>query len=100
MSRENYILHKHIEKKKRLTNFDIVIIIASFLYPLTGIPQVIQIFQGATDGVSIYSWVGFMCFSTLFLIYGFKHKIVPMMITNSIWILIDSLVVIGFLLYN
>jgi len=100
MSRENYNLHKHIQKKKKLGAFDVIVIIASFMYPLSGIPQVIQIFQGSTDGVSLISWFGFMTFATIFLIYGLKHRVTPMIIANSIWIIIDGLVVIGYLLNN
>lgn len=98
MSRENYNLHKHVSKKKKLSAFDYIVIAASFMYPLSGIPQVIQIFQGTTDGVSIYSWLGFTLFATIFLIYGLKHRVTPMIIANSIWIVVDSLVVIGYLL--
>ncbi len=98
MSRENYNLHKHIEKKKKLTTFDVVVIVASFLYPLSGIPQVIQIFQGTTDGVSVYSWLGFTLFAGIFFAYGIKHKVTPMIIANSIWLVVDGLVVIGYLL--
>jgi uncharacterized protein with PQ loop repeat len=98
MSRENPAFHKHIQKKKKLTTFDIIVTIASFLYPLSSIYQVIQIFQGSTAGVSLYSWVSFAAFSSIFLIYGLKHRITPMIITNSIWLLMDSLVVVGYLI--
>lgn len=98
MSRENYNLHKHIETKKKLGAFDVIVIVASFLYPLSGVPQIIQIFQGTTDGVSIYSWLGFLLFASIFLVYGLKHRVTPMIIANSIWIIVDGLVVIGYLL--
>jgi uncharacterized protein with PQ loop repeat len=98
MSREYYEFHKHIQKKKKITSFDTVVIFASFLYPLSSIPQIIQIFHGSTDGVSLYSWASFAVFATIFLIYGHKHRIAPMMITNSIWLIMDSLVIIGLLL--
>jgi len=100
MSRENYHLHQHIKKKKKLSVFDVIVVIASFMYPLSGIPQVIQIFQGTTDGVSLISWVGFLTFASIFLIYGLKHRVTPMIIANSIWIVVDSLVIIGYLLNN
>ena len=98
MSRENYVFQKHIQKKKKITAFDAVVIAASFMYPLSSIPQVIQIFQGSTDGVSLLSWASFAVFAIIFLIYGLKHRITPMIITNSIWIIMDSLVIIGILI--
>ena len=98
MSRENIEFQKHIQKKKKITVFDTVVIIASFLYPLSSIPQAIQIFHGSTDGVSIYSWVSFAVFAAIFLTYGLKHRIVPMVITNSLWVVMDSIVIVGLLL--
>lgn len=97
MSRQNPIIHTHLSKKKRLTLFDKIIILAAFLYPLSGLPQVIEVFNGHTDGVSLWSWLGFICFSALFLAYGLVHKIAPMIITNILWIAVDSLVIIGLL---
>lgn len=97
MSRQNHLLHFHISKRKKLTYFDKLVAVAAFLYPLSGIPQVIEIFQGNIDGVSMLSWAGFIVFSILFLAYGVVHKITPMIVTNALWLVIDGLVVIGIL---
>lgn len=97
MSRQNHIVHAHLAKKKKLTLFDRIIILAAFLYPLSGLPQVIEVFNGQTEGVSLWSWLGFMCFSALFLAYGLIHKIAPMIITSILWLAVDSLVIIGLL---
>jgi len=98
MSVHNPDFDQHIQTKKKLTTFDIIVLFASFMYPLSGLPQVIQIFQGTTEGVSIYSWISFLVFASIFLTYGLKHRITPMIITNSIWIIVDGLVVISYLL--
>lgn len=95
MSRQNHVVHAHLAKKKTLTLFDKVIILAAFMYPLSGLPQVIEVFNGQTEGVSIWSWVSFMGFSALFLAYGLIHKIPPMIITNILWLAVDGLVIIG-----
>lgn len=68
---------------------------AAFLYPLSGIPQVIEVYNGQVDGVSLLSWLSFIAFSALFLSYGLIHKITPMIITNTLWLGVDGLVVIG-----
>lgn len=91
-------LHRHLQKKKKLTLFDKVVFVASFAYPLSGLPQAISVFNGNTVGVSFISWASFLVFSGLFLTYGLKHKVVPMIITNSIWLLVDGSVVVGLLL--
>lgn len=97
MSRQNHIVHAHLAKKKQLTLFDKIIILAAFLYPLSSLPQVVEVFNGQTEGVSILSWVSFMCFAGLFLAYGLIHKITPMIITNILWLAVDGLVIVGLL---
>ncbi len=53
MSRHNHILHFHISKKKRINFFDKTVVVASFVYPFSGIPQVVQVFNGNVAGVSL-----------------------------------------------
>jgi len=98
MSRPGIAFHEHISTKTKLSNFDKLAYLASFLYPLSGIYQVVDVLKGNTSGVSIYSWVGFSVFAGLFLVYGLKHKIVPMIISNIIWLAVDGAVVLGILL--
>lgn len=97
MSRQNHLVHAHTAKKKRLTLFDKIIIIAAFLYPLSGLPQVVEVFNGTASGVSLMSWLSFICFSALFLAYGLLHRITPMIITNILWLAVDGLVIVGLL---
>jgi uncharacterized protein with PQ loop repeat len=97
MSRQNPYLHFHINSKKKLTIFDHLITFASFIYPLMAVPQVFSVYSGNTEGVSLISWVGFLFFSASFFTYGMIHKIKPMIISNSIWVLVDGMTVIGLL---
>lgn len=97
MSNHNHFIYRK-NTKKTVSKFDKFIFIASFMAPLNGIPQVIAVFNGTTNGVSLFSWLGFLVFSTLFFIYGLIHKIKPMMITNILYAIIDGLVVLGLIL--
>lgn len=97
MSRQNHLLHYHISKKRQISWLDKTAVIAAFIYPLSGLPQVIEVFRGNVDGVSISSWLGFIAFSMFFMIYGAVHKVKPMIITNALWLVIDGLVVVGVL---
>ena len=100
MSFSHPLVHQHVAAKKKQTLFDKVIIVSAFIYPLSGISQVVEVFRGNTAGVSAWSWMGFMGFSILFLIYGIKNNVRPMMITNSIWIIVDGLIIIGVLAHS
>lgn len=83
--------------KKKLTPFDAVVMCVSVAYPLSALPQAIAVFQGHAEGVSLISWLSFLACATLFLIYGLKNKVYPMIISNTLWIAMDGLVVVGIL---
>lgn len=100
MSRHNHLLHFHISKKKKLNYFDKFVVVASFAYPFSGVPQVLEVFNGHIDGVSLASWVGFIFFSLIFFFYGLVHKIKPMIITNALWLLVDGLIVVGIVYHS
>lgn len=91
----------HVTKKakrfKKDTRFDRLVLFVSILYPLSAIPQLISIFEGNTAGVSVYSWAGFLVCASLFLIYGLRHRVWPMILSNTLWVMVDSLVVIAML---
>lgn len=95
MTHQNHSLHTYMKRKKKITKFDNFINFAAFLYPISGIPQVIEVYNGNTAGVSLLSWVGFMFFSDLFLIYGLIHNVKPMIINNALWFVVDFLVIVG-----
>jgi len=95
MSRPHFVLHEHIARKWRTTFFDDVITAAAIIYPLTAVPQVIEVFSGNTAGVSLVSWISFTLFSGLFLVYGILNKLRPIIITDSLWLVINGLVVVG-----
>ena len=96
MLNTKHITHKSKHPKKD-TRFDRLVLFISILYPLSAVPQLIGIFEGNIAGVSIYSWTGFLVCASLFLIYGLRHKVWPMILSNTLWVMVDSLVVIAML---
>jgi len=95
MSRNNHIALHHISKKRQINFFDRTIVVAAFISPLFGIPQVAGVLSGNIAGVSLFSWIGFMFFALLFLMYGYIHRIKPIIISNALWLVIDGFVVAG-----
>lgn len=100
MTQHNHLLHLHLHGKKRLTGFDKIMLTAAFIYPVTGIPQIVQVFNGNTEGVSVLSWAGFTFFVSIFLVYSIIHRIKPMIITYAMWLVVDVLVVVGVFLHR
>jgi hypothetical protein len=94
MSHQNHLVHQHINRKKRLNLFDKTAMVVACIYPATGIPQMVQVISGPSEGVSLVSWMGFIVFSLFFFIYGIVHAIKPIIVTNFLWIIVDSTVVI------
>ena len=77
------------------TRFDRLVLVISVIYPFSALAQVVAVFSGKTDGVALLSWVFFFICATLFLIYGVRRRVMPMIVSNSIWMVMDALVVIG-----
>jgi uncharacterized protein with PQ loop repeat len=95
MPHSDHLIHK--VPKKRTSAFDKVVLVVSVLYPLSALPQAYDVMTGKSEGVSVISWMGFLACAILFMIYGYKHKVLPMIISNTLWIVVDALVVIGIL---
>ncbi len=98
MSQHNHLFHQHLDKKSSLRAFDKLMLVFAFAYPLSAVPQIITVFSGDVAGVSMLSWLSFLMFATVFLIYSMIHKIKPMIITYAIWWLVDAAVVVGIII--
>lgn len=83
-----------------LTPFDKLVLFVSILYPFSAFPQVVAVFSGKTEGVAVLSWMVFFVCALLFLIYGVKRRVPPMIVSNSIWIVMDALVIIGIFVFS
>jgi uncharacterized protein with PQ loop repeat len=96
------VLH-HIKKpkKKQKTALDYVLYFFVFTTPLFEIPQAYIIYarQDASD-VSILTWGYFAVSSVAWLIYGIRQHLVPIVIAYSLYLIIETSIVIGILLYN
>ena len=75
--------------------------VAALIYPFTALPQVynIWILQNVA-GVSLASWIMWFIFLIPFLIYGIIHKLKQIIVLNSLWMVIDTLVISGIIIYS
>lgn len=80
---------------------DRIVLIIAFLAPLVELPQLIEIYVNkAAQNVSLLTWGMFVVFGVPWLIYGIIHKEKPVIILYSLWIVIDSAIVVGIFLYG
>lgn len=88
---------KHIQKKNPIIKFlDKIIFVVAIAGPLTNFPQLSLIWKDKKiEGVSIYTWIGYVTISSIWLGYGFVHKDRAIIISNILWITIGGLVIFG-----
>lgn len=97
MSKKHFHLTHTVEKKV----LDRTIYIASFAGPMTALPQIYQIFSTqSAAGVSIWSWILGFGFSCIWIAYALFYKIRPILIAQSLWLMIDSIIIVGIMMYN
>ncbi len=104
----------HIHKRKRASRslqeyphpnkwvgrLDTLVLTLAAIGPLFELPQLIDIYRNkSAQDVSFLTWFFFAFFGIPWLIYGIVHKEKPIIISYSLWIVIDTLIVIGILIY-
>jgi len=80
---------------------DVTVYAAGILGPVMSLPQVILVYVGQdVAGISVISWLGWAILDIPFIIYGFAHKERPIIITYTLWMLINLSVAIGAVIYG
>ncbi len=84
--------------RKRIEGFALA---AGVVQPLITLPQIITIYsnQSAKD-VSLLTWIGYLLFGLVFLVYGIVFKLKPIWVGQIIWVTMQTIIVIGILLYR
>lgn len=104
--------HLHARKRlyKNLSEFphhvpwkrsiDTAIYFAGIIGPLFTIPQLMRIWvERETDGLSPITWSAYLFLSCLWLAYGIAHKEKPIIFANGAYIMVNTAIVIGIILY-
>ncbi|KKW48108.1 MAG: hypothetical protein UY99_C0013G0015 [Parcubacteria group bacterium GW2011_GWA1_59_11] len=80
---------------------DRLIWLVALLGPLATIPQVMTIWAGReTEGLSLFSWSAYSLFSVVWLVYSLVHKEKVLLFNSILWIIMNSLVLLGILTYS
>ncbi len=96
---KKYSTHDHPEKWKRF--MDRAIYFVAFGIPIMNFPQLLKVWvEQDASGVSIVSWAGFAFFSVFWFVYGVAHKDKPLIIMNACLVVLQSLIVVGAVLYR
>lgn len=97
MAKKHFHMSRTVEKRV----LDRTIYIASLAGPLTAMPQIYTIFSSQSAvGVSIWSWIMGLGFSAIWITYAVFYKIKPILIQQSLWTMIDLIIITGIMMYN
>lgn len=89
---------KTFENKDLLDKSTIVV---GVLGPFMTLPQVIQIWTTqSAEGVSLATWSFYIFISLVWVVYGVKKKILPIIVADSLWVVFELMIVVGILLYS
>jgi len=93
----------HQVRKSLKTNLSAIIdkgiYVIAALGPLSAFDQVWQIWAvGNTNGVSLFMWLSWIPGAVFWLTYGVLHRDKPIMLTQSLWLVMQIAIVSGLLL--
>lgn len=96
-------IHKRKQKNKKISNahkmLDQLIYLFAIIGPLMTIPQIMNIWVDRTSGgVSLISWASYLFIDFIWLYYGLVHRDKAILFANTLWIIVNSMVVIGLLM--
>jgi uncharacterized protein with PQ loop repeat len=87
--------------KKGIRILDNLLLAIAFIGPMVNLPQIIKIFSlKSAIGVSAWTFGLFAVFDIPWIIYGKVHKELPIMITYTLWLITNIIVVTGTLMYS
>jgi len=91
--------YPHPDKFKRI--MDKLIYVVGVVGPIMTIPQLMKIWiDKNASGVSAISWGAYLITAIFWLVYAILHKEKPLILTYSLWIVLEALILIGTLLYG
>ena len=89
------------KNRKHTKQVERIAFIAGIVQPVITLPQIIAIYshKSAKD-VSLTTWIGYLFFGIIFLLYGLYFNLRPIWAGQIIWVAMQLVTVVGILLYS
>ncbi len=107
MVHESHVLHHHHKNRRKKSKSKLVYYVDKLVYVggimgwIMTMPQVLKIWLNKdASGVSFLSWLSYSILGALWIFYGILHKDRRIIIVYSGFVILNTLVVIGTLLYG
>lgn len=99
MRNPRHVQHAHERIHKTPTHK--LIYVASIAYPLTTLPQIIHIYtEESAQDLSPWSWSLYLVFALIFLSYGLSQRLKPIILLESLWVIVYTVMIIGIFIYK
>lgn len=93
-------LHHH-KNKTNMSSIDKLMYFASFAYPFTAVPQIVQVYTSKdVTSLSLISFALYVLFGSIFLAYAANKKLKPLIIEGALWLLIYVAMLTGIILFS
>ena len=94
--------HKHVaHNKPKKEFFDYIVYFFTIATPLFELPQAYAIYASkSAEDVSMLTWSFFLLDNFVWIIYAMKRKVIPLLITTALYLVIETVVVIGIFMYS
>ena len=95
-------LHHAPDRTETHVFLDRVVYVVALVGPLSNIPQILKIWGShkSAHAVSLETWVLFMVMSAIWLVYGIAHREMPLIISNSLWMVCEMVIMVGAFLFD
>ncbi|HBO64367.1 TPA: hypothetical protein DD425_00200 [Candidatus Saccharibacteria bacterium] len=95
-----HTLHpKH--KIPRTSAIDSLALLIGIIQPLTTIPQIYLVYTSKdVASISFFMWTSYNVASVILLLYGIKHKLPPIIWAQSLWIIVQTPMMVAVLLFR
>ena len=88
-------------KSPLLRLLDRVIFVAGVAGPIATIPQIINIYGShAAGNVSPVTFGAYAAFNVIWICYGLAHREPPIIMTYCLWLVVNTIVALGALMYG
>lgn len=91
----------HVQRKHKKELLDYFVYFFMIATPLFELPQAYAIYSTKdAANVSIWTWGFFLAASVVWIFYGLRHKLVPIVITYSLYFVLETVIVAGIIMYS
>lgn len=92
--------HKH-KKTPYIVFLDKLTFVVGVIGPFTVLPQIYSIFSShSASGVSLATWLLIFIVTFPWILYGLAHKDISIIVSFSLWEVVNLTVVVGVLMYR